>query len=79
MSAYLQRFLDVIRAHNPDLQLIVSVSPIPFLATGRADKYHVVAANCLSKAVLRVAAEEIVKRNEGVYYFPSYELVTTCT
>jgi hypothetical protein len=29
--------------------------------------------------VLRVAAEEIVKANEAVHYFPSFELVTTCT
>jgi hypothetical protein len=37
---------------------------------------HVVEANTHSKAVLRVAAEEFVSRNQGVHYFPSYELVT---
>lgn len=76
---YLQRFIDIVRHHNPRLKLIISVSPVPFLATGRADKYHVITANCHSKAVLRVAAEEIVERNRDVFYLPSYEVVTTCS
>ncbi|MEK9673592.1 MAG: GSCFA domain-containing protein [Rhodospirillaceae bacterium] len=76
---YLQRFIDVVRAHNPGLKLIVTVSPVPFMATGRADEYHVVTANTHSKAVLRVAAQEIVERNRDVYYFPSYEVVTVCS
>jgi hypothetical protein len=76
---YLQRFIDVVRSHNPNLKLIVTVSPVPFLATGQADEYHVVTANTHSKAVLRVAAQEIVERNTDVYYFPSYEVVTVCS
>jgi len=76
---YLQRFIDVVRAHNPNLKIIVTVSPVPLMATGRADKYHVIAANTHSKSVLRIAAEEIVERNDGVYYFPSYEVVTVCS
>ena len=75
----IQGFIDIVREHNPSLKLIISVSPIPFLATTRAEECHVVTANSHSKAVLRVAAEEIVKTNEDVYYFPSYELVSTCT
>ena len=76
--ANVQRFIDVIRAHNPNFKLIVSVSPIPFLATGLARTTHVVTANGHSKAVLRVAAEELVKRNKDVHYLPSFELVTSC-
>lgn len=76
---YLQRFIDVVRAHNPDLKIIITVSPVPFMATGRADTHHVVTANTHSKAVLRVTAEEIVGRNKDVYYFPSYEVVTVCS
>ena len=76
--ACLQRFLDVVRAHNPALKLIVTVSPVPLLATGLADDTHVIAANGHSKAVLRTAAEELRRRNDGVYYFPSYEMVSYC-
>jgi|GEM_PF-1002967 len=76
---YLQRFIDVVRAHNPNLKLIVTVSPVPFLATGRGDTQHVISANTHSKAVLRVAADIIVERNTDVFYFPSYEVVTVCS
>ncbi|MEQ8604132.1 MAG: GSCFA domain-containing protein [Marivibrio sp.] len=74
----IRRFAEIVRAHNPDFTLIVSVSPIPFLATTRAAERHVVEANTHSKAVLRVAAEEIVAADPQAYYFPSYELVTGC-
>jgi hypothetical protein len=76
---YLQRFIDVVRAHNPGLKLILTVSPVPFLATGRGDTHHVIAANCHSKSVLRVAADIIVERNADVFYFPSFEVVTVCS
>ena len=52
---------------------------LAFLATTRADSHHVVTANAHSKAVLRVAAEEVVRSNRYVHDFPSYETVTECT
>lgn len=73
----LQRFLDTVRQFNPDFKLIVSLSPVPLMATFRQDQ-NVIAANAHSKAVLRVAADEFVGGNEGVYYFPSYEYVMHC-
>jgi len=76
---HIQRFFDIIKQHNPEFTLIISVSPIPFLATGRANEHHIISANCHSKAVLRVAAEELVQKNKDMYYLPSYELVTECT
>lgn len=74
----IRRFAEIVRAHNPDFELIVSVSPIPFIATSRSETSHVVVANAHSKAVLRVAAEEIVEADPKAHYFPSYELITTC-
>ena len=74
----IQAFIDIIREHNPAMKLIISVSPIPFVATVRSQDHHVVEANTHSKAVLRVAADELVRANKDVFYFPSYELVTTC-
>jgi len=76
--AYLQRMLDVLRAFNPALQLVVTLSPIPLHATIRGDSQHVITANAHSKAVQRVAIEEFVSRNAGVHYFPSHELVSHC-
>jgi GSCFA family protein len=73
--AELERLLTVYRRHRPDIRLIVSVSPVPLNKTFSRD--HIVVANCFSKAVLRVVAEEFVARHPGVaYYFPAYEAVT---
>jgi hypothetical protein len=75
---YIQRFYDIVRAHNLKFKLIVTVSPIPFLATGLAHEKHVVVANSHSKATLRLAAEQLVQTNEDVHYLPSYEMITSC-
>lgn len=75
--AEIEKFLSLVRKHNPGFKVILSLSPIPLMATHRPDQ-HVIAANAHSKAVLRVAADEIVARNDGVYYFPSYEYVMHC-
>ncbi len=71
----LQTMLNVWRRYNPDIQFILSVSPVPLHATFRGEEFHVLAANCHSKSLLRVVAEEFAARNHGVYYFPSYEVV----
>ena len=73
-----QTFYDLIKKHNPAIKLIISVSPVPFLATGLAETSHVIAANTHSKAVLRVAAESLVNSNDDMFYLPSYELITEC-
>lgn len=71
----LNGFLKTVRSVNPDIKIIVSVSPVPLNATFRGDQYHVISANCHSKSTLRVVAEEFVKNNTGVFYLPSYETV----
>ncbi len=77
--AHIQAFIDTVRAHNPDFTVIISVSPVPFLATTQGDRRHVITANGHSKAVLRIAAEQLVRNNRDTYYFPSYEQVTVGT
>lgn len=75
----LLKMADILRRFNPKVKIICTVSPVPLHATFRADDYHVVTANTHSKAVLRVAAEEFVRRCPETYYFPSYEIVTVST
>ena len=70
----LDAFLVELRAVNPDVRVILTVSPVPLAAT--AEPRHVWTSTTASKAVLRVAAEEISRR-PGVTYFPSYEVVTS--
>lgn len=74
----LQKMLDILREHNPKIKVIVTLSPVPLHATFLADTKHIVEANTHSKAVLRVAADQFVETNANVFYFPSFELVTTC-
>ncbi|WP_420549076.1 GSCFA domain-containing protein [Curvivirga sp.] len=74
---YMQRFIDIVRHHNPKIKFIISVSPIPFLATTRGHEMHVMEANVLSKAAIRLAVDHVCRNNQDVFYFPSYELVTT--
>ena len=69
----IQGFFDLVKAHNQSFKLILTVSPIPFLATGRGETHHVVEANHHSKSVLTVAANQLAAANADIYYFPSYE------
>ena len=75
----LQKMLDLWRLYNPNVKIILSVSPVPLHATFRARESHVVTANCHSKSVLRVVAEEFCRSNHNVFYFPSFETVMYCT
>lgn len=76
----LKRMLEVWKAHNPKIKLIISVSPVPLHATFRANEWSVIVANCHSKSTLRVAAEEFVNAHpDSAYYFPAYETVLYCS
>ncbi len=77
--AELERLLEVYQRHCPDIKLIISVSPVPLNKTFSTTQ-HVVTANSLSKATLRVAAEEFCRNHpDQAFYFPSYEVVTCGT
>ena len=72
----LERLYDVYARHRPGIKLIVSVSPVPLNRTYSTHN-HVLAANSLSKATLRVAAETFCRNHTNdVWYMPSYEIVT---
>ena len=68
---------NLIRQYRPDAKVIVTLSPVPLVATFR--DVSCITANSVSKATLRVAVDEVVRdvRDEGhMFYWPSYELVT---
>lgn len=70
----LEDVLAVIRALNPANRVVLTLSPVP-LQWCQADE-AIVTADCLSKSVLRLAIEEVMRRGaEGVDYFPSFEIV----
>src|SRR5438067_3989073 len=58
---------------HPDVQVVVTVSPVPLMATFSTE--DVVLANTYSKSLLRTVAQEWAAARENVHYFPSYEIV----
>jgi len=64
----------MLQAFRPGMRLILTVSPVPLVAT--ATTRHVLVASTYSKSVLRVASEAIERQSAHVTYFPAYELVT---
>ena len=71
----LSQCITLLRSHNPSLRFILTVSPIPLMATATGD--HVLVATSRSKAILRAAIEEVSCNFSGCDYFPSYEVITS--
>jgi hypothetical protein len=70
----LTRFIELLRESNPKVRFIITVSPVPLVAT--ATKSHVLLASTYSKAVLRVVAEQVSNQLDDVTYFPAFEIIT---
>ena len=68
--------LNLLHRHNPDLKVILTVSPVSLTATAEPD-CHALVANTYTKSVLRAVAGKAARRWASVDYFPSYELVAT--
>ncbi|WP_442755964.1 GSCFA domain-containing protein [Methylocystis sp. JAN1] len=66
-------FLERLRGVNPDARVILTVSPVPLVAT--AERRHVMVSTMASKSILRVACDMLERRCDQVAYFPSYEIV----
>ena len=75
VEAELDRCFDALRARNPALRFLLTVSPVPLTATATDD--HVLVATTHAKAVLRAAAGALRERRPDVDYFPSFELITS--
>lgn len=72
---HLSRAFRLLQSHcRADLQVILTVSPVPLTFTARP--VDVMVANTYSKSVLRTVAEHAVADFPFVTYFPSYESVT---
>lgn len=73
-SGALTAFLERLHAVNPACKVLLTVSPVPLIATYE-DK-SVLLSTTYSKSVLRVAAEIATRNFHWVDYFPSYEIIT---
>ena len=72
--ADMQAFIDRLLVVNANAKVILTVSPVPLIAT--YENQHVLVASTYSKSVLRAAAGEIALRNSMCDYFPSFEIIT---
>ena len=69
----LERLFALLKRHNPDCHIVVTVSPVALTAT--FTERDVVVANCMSKSTLRACAETWQSLHPGqIDYFPSYEM-----
>lgn len=73
ITADLTEFIGLLREVNPKARVILTVSPVPLIAT--ASGRHVLTATTWSKSVLRVAAGMLEAALPQVCYFPSYEVI----
>ncbi|WP_308223567.1 GSCFA domain-containing protein [uncultured Prevotella sp.] len=67
-AEYLCRAIGRLRSVNPDVRVVLTVSPIRYAKYG----FH---GSQLSKAVLLLAANKVVRGQDMVEYFPAYEIV----
>jgi hypothetical protein len=67
-------FIERLGARNPSADIILTVSPVPLIAT--YEETDVLSATTYSKSVLRAVAGDLATAFETVSYFPSYEIIT---
>ena len=72
---YLQQAIDVLRRRNPDVNVVLTVSPIRYRKYG----FH---ESQLSKATLLLAIDRLIPHSSSllhhpsnIYYFPAYEIL----
>jgi hypothetical protein len=70
----IEAFLSRLETINPFCKVILTVSPVPLVAT--YENRHVLTSTTYSKSALRSAADYIVRRYPQCEYFPSYEIIT---
>jgi GSCFA family len=71
---HLSQAVKLLVSLNPKINIILTVSPVPLIAT--MEQRHVLQATTYSKSVLRVAAEQLTLAFDNVHYFASFEIIT---
>ena len=71
---HLQSIIHSLKKLNPDIHIILTLSPVPLNRAFGEDS--AVVADCVSKSILRVAIQETMASvSENVTYWPSFEIV----
>jgi hypothetical protein len=66
--------IEFIRKISPDIRIVVTVSPVPLLASFEFES--AVQADCLSKSTMRLVAHEVVNCSNipDIMYWPAFEI-----
>lgn len=66
--------VDFVRTISPAIKIIITVSPVPLLASFEHES--AVQADCLSKSTMRLVAQEVVYNSHiaDIFYWPSFEI-----
>jgi tetratricopeptide (TPR) repeat protein len=66
--------IEFVRSIVPHMKIVVTVSPVPILASFEFES--AVQADCLSKSTMRLAAHEVVNNSglSNIIYWPSFEV-----
>ncbi len=75
VRAAMEAALEGLKAINPQIKVLLTVSPVPLTATASPD--HVLLATTYSKSTLRAVAGDLAAASPSVDYFPSYEIIAT--
>jgi len=75
IRADMMAFWERLRAVNSTARMLLTVSPVPLAVT--ATENHVLVATTYSKSVLRAVAGELSEDVDDIYYFPSYEIISS--
>ena len=71
----LQSAMSMMQQVNPGIEFILTVSPVPLIAT--MSDNHVMVATMESKSILRAVAGQLASSLPEVDYFPSYEIINS--
>lgn len=75
VRADLEGLIARFRSVKPTGQVLLTVSPVPLVAT--FEPRPVLVSTTYSKSVLRTAAEEASRNHDHVHYFPAFEIITS--
>jgi len=69
----LETVIEKLRVINPSVHVLLTVSPVPLIAT--YENRHVLVSTTYSKSALRVVADAVCRNISEVDYFQSYEII----
>lgn len=78
---HIEEIISLIKKHVPHAKIIMTVSPIPLIATFRP--ISCITANSASKALIKAALDETIRelsadRRQDIFYFPALEAINEC-